>query len=440
MKGGVRANKTWPILLNESNMKPHRQLYVFVPTIFLILIILPVSTLAESFIPSSDSIVVEHLPKQHRLFASLLSTRITSSNETSGSMEQDSIAQISIRNSLNETIEHAYQNLELARQYADPRFYGYTEALIAPWLITSGSSNDKPPLKILLVQAIIEQAKHNFNDALTLLDTILTEDPGNSQALLTRASLLQVMGKYAQASQDCKALVGTIPNSISFPCIASVASMNGQLAKSYSLLKKIAEHTTGSLTTVDTSQKRWLLVLLGDMADRLGDTRASQSYLMAATHCLCADSYANEAYADFLIQQKEYIKMIDFSNQVAPTIGMMVRQNLAYSQINDPKASIVAKKIGNLFFQAKSRKGIQHYREQAYYALYVEKNMTNALVLSKINWQRQKEPLDFRLYLQAALHTKSTTDINLITRWMQINKLEDVHLDTLLEHSTRVIP
>ena len=82
--------------------------------------------------------------------------------------------------------------IERSREEGDPRYLGYAEAVLAPWWKLS-----KPPVDILVLRATLLQSTHQFDKALADIDAVLKLDSANGQAWITRATILQVQGKYA---------------------------------------------------------------------------------------------------------------------------------------------------------------------------------------------------------------------------------------------------
>jgi tetratricopeptide (TPR) repeat protein len=91
-------------------------------------------------------------------------------------------------------LQIAQRAIEIARRDSDPRYLGYAQAALKPWHGTIAT-----PASVRLFDAILLQSNHRFDEALSLLDQVLIENPDNAQAWLTRASILQVQARYAQA-------------------------------------------------------------------------------------------------------------------------------------------------------------------------------------------------------------------------------------------------
>src|ERR1700720_4042400 len=166
----------WPAPANRSC----RCLRLFPRAVFLFAAaVTPVT--GAPFIPESDSQVLEHLPFQANdpAVSELRALRDRLKNEP---------------DDLPLAVRLAQGYLELGRVTGDPRYAGYAQAAIAPWWDLK-----QPPDEILVLQAALRQRTHQFDAALTDLAEVLTSNPRNTQARLTRATVLQVQGAYDAA-------------------------------------------------------------------------------------------------------------------------------------------------------------------------------------------------------------------------------------------------
>ena len=118
--------------------------------------------------------------------------------------------------------------IEAARETGDPRFLGQAQAALAPWWTAAD-----PPPAALLLRATVKQSQHDFSGALADLDRLLAARAGDGQALLTRATILTVQGRYADAQRDCAKLLRLASGLVTTACFAGAASLNGDAAGAY---------------------------------------------------------------------------------------------------------------------------------------------------------------------------------------------------------------
>ena len=184
----------------------------------------------------------------------------------------------------------AQRYIEQGRAEGDPRYLGYAQAAIAPWL-----GIPKPPSNILILRATIRQSQHDFDGALADLSLALLSDPTNPQIWLTRALILQVQGHFDEAKKSCGHLLRLSSSLVATTCVSGVGSLSGQAEKSYDLLRRSLDQADES--TPD--ERLWVLTLLAEMAERAGKTKIAEGHFIQALRLGVRDSYLMAAYAVF---------------------------------------------------------------------------------------------------------------------------------------------
>ena len=113
--------------------------------------------------------------------------------------------------------------IEAARAGGDPRFLGHAEAALAAWW-----EQPSPPEAVLLLRATIRQARHEFDAALADLDRVLAAESDHEQALLTRAVVLGVLGRYREAIDSCDRLAARATDFVVAACRAPLLGVIGR--------------------------------------------------------------------------------------------------------------------------------------------------------------------------------------------------------------------
>src|SRR5579859_2615674 len=173
---------------------------------------------AVPHIPPSEATVLEHVP------AAAATQRLEPLRARVASNPHD----------LRSVLALARGYLEIGRTNADPRFVSYAQATLTPWL-----SGPHPDPVALTVAATALQYLHRFDEALTLLDRALAADNFNGQAWLTKATILQVQGRFEAARQACRPLIQISGHLIALTCLTSVNSLTGELDASYRALSSV---------------------------------------------------------------------------------------------------------------------------------------------------------------------------------------------------------
>src|SRR4029079_10258622 len=204
----------------------------------LIIALLGGSVVAKPYIPDADTDVLERLPERtdpslrdiKRLRASL-------------SQHPDDLAL---------AVRLGRRAIEASRDTGDPRLLGQAQAALAPWWPLSD-----PPAPALLLRATIKQSNHDFDGAVTDPDRCAATHPSDGQALLTRATVLTVQGKYRAARADCSRIAALAAPLVVAACDASPASLSGEAADAYRSLRTALSNAADN----DAVLREWALTL-----------------------------------------------------------------------------------------------------------------------------------------------------------------------------------
>jgi tetratricopeptide (TPR) repeat protein len=327
----------------------------------------------------------------------------------------------------------ARRYIEIGRSTSDPRYFGYAQAALSPWW----NQSNAPPA-VLILRATLMQSQHQFASALSDLDTILKADPRNAQAWLTRATILQVQGKYEQAKDSCLKLSGMAPELVVATCIAGSASINGQAPRSYALL----ENTLQRSATSDPGIKVWATTLLAEIAARNGELEAAERHFKTALAIDPSDSYLLGAYADILLDQNRADEVVRLLKDHLRVDSLLLRYALALKQQQSPTLAKHIDTLHSRFNAAVMRGDTVHQREQARFELHLRNNPEAALKIAQENWAVQKEPADARILLESAIANEgdgARAKAEPVLAWLKRTALEDKTLQDLaakLERAT----
>jgi tetratricopeptide (TPR) repeat protein len=374
---------------------------------FIFAIALPLS--AAPFIPASDTQILEQLPVKN------------SESNKELKILKTSLAQNP--NDLSLALKTARQYIETGRRESDPRYAGYAQAALAPWWNRADA-----PLEVRILRATLAQSTHQFDTALTELNGVLKIDKTHPQAWLTRASILQVQGRYAEAMKSCHALTRITSPLIVHMCMTGIGSVSGFAQPSYQQLVE-AQQQYGK---AEPELNGWVLTQLAEMATRLSKIQEAEKHFRAALQSDADDSYLLAAYADFLLDQQREAEVIALLKDKTRADGLLLRYAEALTRAKNPQAKDFADKLQQRFASAALRGDRSHEREQARFALHVQSDAPAALRIAQENWRTQKEPADTRILLEAAAAAKDTKTISLLRDWMTKNNLQDSALEKIL--------
>ena len=361
---------------------------------------------AAPHIPASDATVLEHVP------AAAATQRLEPLRAHLASHPED----------LRSALALAQGYLEIGRANADPRFVSYAQATLTPWL-----SRAHPDPAVLTLSATCLQYLHRFDEALTLLDRALAQQTFDGQAWLTKATILQVQGHFAQARQACRPLIQISGHLIALTCLTSVNSLTGQLDESYAALSSVFTDDP----RLERGVRLWILDQLADMAQRLGDDKVAEAYLLAALHAAPEDGYSKGDYADLLLRQSRNAEVVHLLQGDESQDNLLLRLAIAATRLHHAEGQRLSEMFQARYEAARRDGDFTHLREQARFILEVRGAPAEALKVAERNWQVQREPADVRIYFAAATAAVDRVALQNLETWLKQTHYQDRTLDAL---------
>lgn len=361
---------------------------------------------ASPHTPTGDSIVLEHVP------AAAATQRLAPLRARVATDPGD----------LESAIALAQGYIDIGRTNADPRFVSYAEATLSPWLQTR-----HPSPVVLTLAATARQYLHHFDEALTLLDRALALDSFNGQAWLTKATILEVQGRFEPARQACRPLIQINGQLIALTCLTSVNSLTGKLTSSYNVLRSVFTDDP----RLPTPMRVWILNQLADMAQRCGDDSAAERYFRAALEVNPTDGYTKGGYADLLLREHRPAEVLKLLRGDEAQDNLLLRLAIASTLLRSQQAPRLSRAFQARYEAARRDGDFTHLREQARFLLQVRAEPGHALELAKRNWDVQREPEDVRIYWMSAAAAGNSQDLQQIRGWIQKTHYEDAVLPDL---------
>jgi hypothetical protein len=361
---------------------------------------------AEPFVPASDAVVLESLPeKGDPALAALRRMRADLATNPLDPARALPVARLA---------------LDAARTLGDPRFLGQAQAALAPWL-----TGENVPAPMLLLRATIRQSQHEFAGALVDLDRLLAARPAYAQARLTRASVLTVVGRYADARRDCAALTRLASPLVAAACDAGPASLAGDADAAYHALLAAPRRASDS-----TEVREWALTIAAEIAARRGDFAGAEGHFKAARALAPRDAYLKGAYADFLLDRGCAREVAALLRDDSRNDGLLLRLALAEARLPDARTAYETHgaDLAARFDAARRRGDSMHRREEARFRLDVQGDARAAVALARANWSVQREPADLRILIEAARAADDAGALAMAAAWIAVNRLEDAAL------------
>jgi Tfp pilus assembly protein PilF len=364
------------------------------------------------FIPADDAQVLERLPE--KLDPSL------------SELKRLRVALAQRPDDLSLATKLARRAIEAARENGDPRFLGQAQAALAPWWNLSD-----PPPAALLLRATVKQSMHDFTGALADLDRMIAARPADGQALLTRATVLTVQGRYGEARADCARIARLTIPLVTTACAAAPASLSGEAETAYrSLTSALARQPDA-----DASLREWALTLSAEIAWRRGDEASADAQFRAALALDARDPYLLAAYCDFLLERGHAAEVVPLVKAYGRNDSLLLRLALAESRLPEMRTAFEAHRadLAARFDAARRRGDSLHRREEARYTLAIVGDARASLELARQNWQVQKEPADLRILIEASLAARDARTLEEARAWIGSHKLEDASVMALLK-------
>lgn len=361
---------------------------------------------AAPILPASDSEVVEVLQSTTRVRPSPLAVAGATTRAT-----PDVAAALQV----------AHRAVQDARQSGDNRYWGRAQAALAPWW-------DVPtaPVAVAVLQATVQQGRHEFAAANKVLLAALVREPGNAQAWLTLASLDRLAARYEASLRACAAVARAGHPLYAQACALETRSLQGAHAQATSGLRALLTHA------VDAGQRSWLLSLLAEAQERAGhDSGADRAYQDSLA--LGTDLYTALAHSDLQLRTGRYQRALQTLQALPDTDAVLLRRARALQKLANADWTQIRDTLRERE-QALLRRGDNpqlHNRERALAALWLDHDAPRALLLARDNLTLQREPLDWWIALQSAQQAGSPAALQALRDEIQATGLHDARLIAL---------
>ena len=289
----------------------------------------------------------------------------------------------------------AKRYLDQARALGDPRFAGMALSAIAAWRDDATAPDD-----VLMMRATLQQYLHEFDASAATLQHLLARRGGSAQAQawLTLATVRRVQGRYADSDAACRQLAAAAAALHANACLAENAALRGDTDRARAIFSGLLANGRNPPAT-----QAWLGTSLAELEQRAGHASAAEAAFRTALR-LDPDPYTTLAYADFLIEQQRPAQALAVLKDQTRSDAVLLRLAIAGTQAKAPAAAADVAEMRERIALANERPDAKliHGREQAMFALAVERDAARALELARGNVAQQREPLDLLVLAQAA--------------------------------------
>ncbi len=312
----------------------------------------------------------------------------------------------------------ARQDIAVARQTGDTRYWGRAQALLAPWW-------DRPdaPVDLAVLQATVQQGRHEFDASRKVLVAALARTPGHAQGWLNLAALERLSARYSEALGACEAVARAGQQLYADACRLETLSLQGQQASAAQGLRSLIDRAA------DNSQRSWLLSLLAESHERAGrDVEAADAYRRSLEQE--SDLYTSIAYSDLLLRTGKTSQALQLLAPLPETDAVLLRRATAWRALSDTRwiatRGLLRERAEEL--QRRGDDPALHGRELALAALWLDDDAARALVLARRNLLLQREPVDWWVALQSARQARDAAALAEIESAIRAAGLHDVRL------------
>ena len=295
------------------------------------------------------------------------------------------------------------------RNAGDSRLVGAATGVLQPFMAT-------PDAETLYLVATARQYQHDFTGALSLLDQAIKLQPGDASALLTRATINIVLGKFDLASTDCKRIASLPRPELGFLCQSTALLLTKQAPAVYKRLKDIVARPG----LLDPALRGWAVGLMGEIAKLQGDAAAAKAHFAMV---IADDPLAlRERFllVDLLLDEGAATEALVTLAPAPEVDGVLIRRVLGAQILGDQSMAEQAKAELARRFRLNLDLGLTaHAREEARYYLQIAGDPALALKRAIVNWALQHEFEDAQLLIDAAVAANDPKAASPVLLWMQ---------------------
>ena len=309
--------------------------------------------------------------------------------------------------------------ITLSRETADPRYLGRAQAALARWWGQADA-----PADLLVLQATVEQGRHEFSAARATLERALQTDPAQVQGWLTLATLERVAARYEAAEAACRNVARYGAALYATACLLETRSLQGQHDAARNGFTALRQQVAGN-----AAQRAWIGSLLAESEERAGrDDAADAAYRRSLADA--PDGYTALAYADQLLRRNRASAALEVLRHQPDSDSVLLRRAQALRLMGDAAWQPLVRDLEARFAAIAARgEGLDaHARERALLALWLQGQPAAAWKAARTNLALQKEPLDWWLALQTSEQSGDAAAHQAVRQALQQTGLQDLRL------------
>lgn len=282
--------------------------------------------------------------------------------------------------------------IDQGRAAGDGRLVGASLGLLRPFLDTGDS-------EVLVLDATARQYQHDFVGALATLDKALSLDARDVNALLIRATINTVLGKFNKAVQDCRTISALPRIDVGFVCQATALTLTAQAPAALQRLRVFVAQPG----MISDALVPYAIGLIGEISVLQGDDAGARADFERALALAPGDVRLRLVYAELLLRANQPAQVLTLLQDAAPVDGVEILRYVAATQLGQGQVAGAARtEIAQRVTQNLALGLTAHAREEAQYFMRVAPDPAMALTRAQINWGLQHEIIDAQLLIDAA--------------------------------------
>lgn len=276
--------------------------------------------------------------------------------------------------------------LVMGQRTGKAEYFGMAEAAVSAW-----AASKDTPADILLIRSAVHRFEHEFDAGLADLNEFLKQNSIRPDVLMSRAILLGVMGRYADAETDCASILTVHHRELSGLCQAQILYFKGKTAPAVALLEPVLTQINGPLYVWAKELQAACFLHDGASAAAIKDLSVLQQQGL-----LSMDGQL--LLVDAMIENKQWAEANLILDALPENLATLLRRTAIQKQTKSGQqwTNRMEEVLSGLTAEEKRK----HARELAMYYLVIKENRSEAAKFAEINFSFQKEPIDAKLLVQ----------------------------------------
>jgi tetratricopeptide (TPR) repeat protein len=210
---------------------------------------------------------------------------------------------------------------------------------------------------------------------------------------------------------------------------ATIQAVTGEAEKAYASLSDVLPMVRESYP----SAVQWIVTMQAEISRALGRNREAESHYVAGLANDPADFYLLRSYGDYLLDRGREDKALALLREHVSDTGILLLAAIAAQRSGEEAlASEWTAQLKIRFEETRLRGDLPHGKFEARYELELVGDPQRALAIAEATWQQQKDPLDSRNLLEAAIAARERDRARPVIEFLKEHGTQDVNLERLV--------